>query len=155
MCPDCKKYKSSINLHDTLFHCICQNSHRNLGISCTTPYLCTSSLMQLHYPRNFPPLQGEHTAFPKKFDRSAQNIICLSTPYHFKFFESCLPQILLGPFLNTLTQLWLGRSCQYDIISFQGGTLSLIGISYLHHSSGDRCCGLHCCIYYHFRSDTK
>ena len=25
-------------------------------------------------------------------------IICLSRPYHFKFFKSCLPQILLGSF---------------------------------------------------------
>ena len=29
----------------------------------------------------------------------------LSRPYHFKFFKGCLPQILLGPFLNTLTKL--------------------------------------------------
>ena len=28
-------------------------------------------------------------------------------PYHFKFFKGCLPKILLGPFLNTLTQLSL------------------------------------------------
>ena len=26
-------------------------------------------------------------------------------PYHFKFFKGCLPQILLGPFLNTLAHL--------------------------------------------------
>ena len=32
---------------------------------------------------------------------------CLSRPYHFKFFKGCLPQILLGPFLNTLTHLFL------------------------------------------------
>ena len=30
--------------------------------------------------------------------------MCLRRPYHFKFFKGCLPQILLGPFLNTLTQ---------------------------------------------------
>ena len=30
---------------------------------------------------------------------------CLSKPYHFKFLIGCLPQILLGLFLNTLTQL--------------------------------------------------
>ena len=29
----------------------------------------------------------------------------LSRPYHFKFFKGCLPQILLGSFLNTLTHL--------------------------------------------------
>ena len=31
---------------------------------------------------------------------------CLSRPYHFKFFKGCLPQILLGPFLNTLTHVF-------------------------------------------------
>ena len=31
--------------------------------------------------------------------------VCLGRPYHFKFFKGCLPQILLGPFLNTLTQM--------------------------------------------------
>ena len=30
---------------------------------------------------------------------------CLSRPYYFKFFKGCLPQILLGPFLNILSQL--------------------------------------------------
>ena len=36
------------------------------------------------------------TAF-KKFEV----MVCLSRPYHFKFFKGCLPQILLSPFLNT------------------------------------------------------
>ena len=31
----------------------------------------------------------------------------LSRPYHFKFFKGCLPQILLGPFLNTLSHMTL------------------------------------------------
>ena len=39
------------------------------------------------------------TAF-KKFDGIWS---ALSRPYSFKFFKGCLPQILLGPFLNTLT----------------------------------------------------
>ena len=30
-------------------------------------------------------------------------MVNLKRPYHFKTFEDCLPQILLGPFLNTLT----------------------------------------------------
>ena len=34
-------------------------------------------------------------------------MVCLSRPYHFKFFKGCLRQILLGPFLNTLTHLFL------------------------------------------------
>ena len=35
------------------------------------------------------------------------NMVCVGRPYHFKFFKGCLPQILLGPFLNALTQLFL------------------------------------------------
>ena len=31
----------------------------------------------------------------------------LSRPYHFKFSKGCLPQILLVPFLNTLSNLTL------------------------------------------------
>ena len=31
------------------------------------------------------------------------DMVSLGRPYHFKFFKSCPPQILLGPFLNTLT----------------------------------------------------
>ena len=29
----------------------------------------------------------------------------LRRPYHLQFFKRCLPQILLGPFLNILTQM--------------------------------------------------
>ena len=32
-------------------------------------------------------------------------MVYLGTPHHFKFFKGCLPQILLGSFLNTLTQM--------------------------------------------------
>ena len=37
------------------------------------------------------------------------NMVCLGTPNYLNFFKGCLPQILRGPFLNTLTQLhsWL------------------------------------------------
>ena len=36
--------------------------------------------------------------------------------YHFKFFKGCLPQILLAPFLNTLTQITcLGIVCSLPI----------------------------------------
>ena len=37
----------------------------------------------------------------------AQRCYCLSRPYPFKFFKGCLPQILLGPLLNTLSQIKL------------------------------------------------
>ena len=30
-------------------------------------------------------------------------MVCLSKPYPFKSFKGCLPQISLGPFLNTLS----------------------------------------------------
>ena len=33
-------------------------------------------------------------------------MVCLSRPYHFKFFKGCLPQMLLGPFLNTLIDMF-------------------------------------------------
>ena len=36
-------------------------------------------------------------------------MVCLSRPYHFKFSKVSLPQILLGPFLNTLTQIICGH----------------------------------------------
>ena len=32
-------------------------------------------------------------------------IVCLHRPYHFKIFKGCLPQISIGPFLNTLSHL--------------------------------------------------
>ena len=33
------------------------------------------------------------------------DMLCLGRPYHIKFFKGCLPQILLDPFLNTLTHI--------------------------------------------------
>ena len=33
-------------------------------------------------------------------------MVCLRRPYHFKLFKGCLPQILLGLFLNTLPHLY-------------------------------------------------
>ena len=35
---------------------------------------------------------------------------CLGRPYHFKYSKGCLPQLLLGQFLNNLTQMKLNRS---------------------------------------------
>ena len=32
-------------------------------------------------------------------------MVCLSRPYPFKFFKGCLPQVLLGPFLNALSHI--------------------------------------------------
>ena len=41
----------------------------------------------------------------KVFKIGNGNMVCLSRSYHFKFFKDCLPQILLGPPLNTLSHL--------------------------------------------------
>ena len=41
-----------------------------------------------------------------KFDMRHCKNICLNRPYHFKFFKGCLPQILLGSFLNTLSYIY-------------------------------------------------
>ena len=35
-----------------------------------------------------------------------KNSMGIPWPYHINFFKDCLPQILLGPFLNTLSQLY-------------------------------------------------
>ena len=35
--------------------------------------------------------------------------VCLSRPYHFKFFKGRLLQILLGPFLSTLSHMKLSK----------------------------------------------
>ena len=32
-------------------------------------------------------------------------MVCLGRQYPFKFFKGCLPQILLSPFLNTLSHM--------------------------------------------------
>ena len=48
------------------------------------------------------------STFGSRYSRMDQVIFVedsLSRPYHFKFFKGCLPQTLLGPFLNTLTHL--------------------------------------------------
>ena len=39
-------------------------------------------------------------------------MVCLGRPYHFRFFTGYLPQILLGPFLNTLTHMFVTREYQ-------------------------------------------
>ena len=42
------------------------------------------------------------------------DIVCLSRPYHFKFFKGRLPQMLLGPFLNILSKM-----CFSPILTFR------------------------------------
>ena len=57
----------------------------------------------------------------KIYQKTLERICCLGRPYHFRFFKGCLAQILLGPFLNTLTHLsnkyiwhkWLENSFKF------------------------------------------
>ena len=46
-------------------------------------------------------------------------MVCSGRPYHFKLFKGCLPQILLGPFLNTLTHLNVKKNTQWTKITLK------------------------------------
>ena len=50
------------------------------------------------------PYEFRHHIWGKVF-KSGPSKICLGRPYSFKFFKGCLPQILLGPLLNTLSHI--------------------------------------------------
>ena len=45
----------------------------------------------------------------------------LLRPHHSKFFKGCLPKILLGPFLNILSQLYssLCANAHHEVITFE------------------------------------
>ena len=45
-------------------------------------------------------------------------VVCLGRPYYFKFFIGCLSQILLGPFLNTLSHINQEHQISTNLISF-------------------------------------
>ena len=53
-------------------------------------------------------------------------MVCLGRRYHFKFFKGFLPQILLGPFLNTLSQMNMAALLLYlvPLESFQEKKIS-------------------------------
>ena len=86
------KINSTINknsnqkLNYKFLHCKCESSLIEL-LDCNEPEICDIRM--------------------KLLSKIIDNIKCLGRPYHFEFFKSCLPQILLGPFLNTLTQILL------------------------------------------------
>ena len=62
-------------------------------------------------------------------------MVCLNRPYHFKFFKGCLPQISLGPFLNTLSHLFLQQINVSHLSSFAN-----VSVNYCHL----KCNGNHC-----------
>ena len=48
--------------------------------------------------------------------------VCLGRAYHFKFFKFYLPQVLLSPFLNTLTDI-SRRILLRTLLNFYDGAL--------------------------------
>ena len=61
------------------------------------------------------------------------DMVCLSRAYHFKFCKGCLPQIFLGPFLNTLPQIQTEQSSkisEFKIAFTKFATYSLARIRY-------------------------
>ena len=63
------------------------------------------------------------------------DMVCLNRPYPFKFFKGCLPQILLGPFLNTLSQMSRRRPgyllnvlCAFSLRPVSKGSIETIQI---------------------------
>ena len=60
----------------------------------------------------------------------------LSRPYSFKAFKGCLPQILLGPFLNTFSHMFLSfvdfpsQNIQHRNFSYSDNTETLISANW-------------------------
>ena len=52
-------------------------------------------------------------------------MVCLSRSYHVKYFKGCLPRILLGPFLSTLSQITLQAVA--GILGYQLLVISTLG----------------------------
>ena len=48
---------------------------------------------------------GERKICRRQLLKYLSYMVCLIRPYHLQFCKGCLPQILLGPFLNILTQM--------------------------------------------------
>ena len=69
--------------------------------------------------------------------KKLKGYFCLSKPYPSKFFTGCLPQILLGPFLNTLSKMchWripLNSTLLLQVLNFANGSrLEFMYISFL------------------------
>ena len=70
---------------------------------------------------------GKWTIYGSRYSRMDQvkflediwsDMIWRSRPCHFQFFKDCLPQILLGPFLNTLTQIFLQANSQIQKVGW-------------------------------------
>ena len=75
-----------------------------------TPMVASADNSCWYFIWNFPISQFKHIIWVKVFKKADHKVhwgsLALGRPYHIKYFKSSLPQILLGPFLNTLTHLW-------------------------------------------------
>ena len=54
-------------------------------------------------------------------------MVCLSRLYSFKFVKGCLPQIFLGPFLNTLYQLYRRHLGKTVLVSLENNRAIFLG----------------------------
>ena len=59
---------------------------------------------------------GQVKFMEDSLQKMLRDMICLSRPYPFKFFRDCLSQILLGPFLKTLSQVLLPNPWTLNVI---------------------------------------
>ena len=59
----------------------------------------------LHHRWNKVFKNGPTKIFGRQRLKNLKDMVCLSWPYPFKFCKGCLPQILLGPFLNTWSEM--------------------------------------------------
>ena len=48
---------------------------------------------------------GPNEVCERQHLKHLNDMVCLSRPYHFKFFKDCLPQVLFALFLNTLSHI--------------------------------------------------
>ena len=46
------------------------------------------------------------------FQKFRSDMVCLNRPYRFNLFKDCLPKIVPGPFLNSLSYLYIYSSCK-------------------------------------------
>ena len=77
----------------------------------------------------------------------------LGRPYHFKIFKGCLPQILLGPFLNTmthfslcissLTYLYYLHTWKFIVCPFSVFSLNIISDKRVHNVAVNSCKPFH------------
>ena len=98
--------------------CIKESELLNFGLLNNVDYVSVYTFLANQTTMCFDSNESEQTLNGTKYSRMDQvkfvedslskiwmDMVCLSRLYPFKFFKGCLPKILLGPFLNTLSQM--------------------------------------------------